>query len=210
MAANNVSNEFDCLLKAARAAGAGELPETFEDEHDRFVLYRAGLNDPALRVPLVNAVEVEPDPGLRQAMFVRLLEQTPHAGHGRILGAAPDSDVLSQRSRDVGVLERLLGPAEDVSDDDVAALVAGSDWLQRRVAESSDNILLLGALFQEGRTRRVRTTSKRRLDERRQQSELDTIEGPGEVEALRLVATTGSTRKIRNAAARKLQADLEA
>jgi hypothetical protein len=205
MAASRLSTEFDCLLKAAKAAEAGELPETFADEHDRFVLYSVGLGAPALRALLVKAVEVEPDLALRQAMFVLLLEQTPHTDHGHLLRAAPDSEVLSQRSQDVGALERLLGPAEAVSDDDLAALVAGSDWLQRRVAEASDNAVLLGALFQDGRTKRVRSTSKRRLDELRQQSELDIIEGPGDMEALRSIATTGSTRKVRNAAARKLQ-----
>ncbi len=142
---------------AARHGGAVDP----SDEHARLAVYRAVLTEDGQRSALLGCLADEPDVSLATSMLAELLEIMQPSERGAALSVAPPSgsDFLSQRAQELELLERAGRPSVD--DEVIELVLAGSDWLQRRVAVDAQAAAMRSALADRGRTRKVRTRAAR-------------------------------------------------
>jgi hypothetical protein len=147
---------------AAQVGHDGQL----EDEHARFAVYSAAIQDPAQWDLLLPAVAQEPDGNVASDILAKLLERVPRPERAAILRVAPAdrTTFLVRRDADLGVLDDLA--SEESTDGAVVErVVEGSDWLQRRVVDRDGAVpgTVLEALAERGRTRKVRAAARERL-----------------------------------------------
>jgi hypothetical protein len=136
------------------------------DEHERYAVYRSIICNAGLRSLLLECLSGEPNRTLVTSVLAELIEATDAADWKPILDAAPQigAEWLRQRADETALVRRIVGQPirSEATEDDIARLIAGTDWLQRRVAEEASSAAVLQMLSERGRTRRVRTVALER------------------------------------------------
>ena len=163
--------EFDFILhdlvqRLARAV-AGGTASAWRDEHARWDLYRQAATIPQATELLRQVVEIEPVGSLASAAVVMMLERViPSERIGWIEVLDPSVRSYPEvRARELGILEVV---SSGVLRDGVNAdtVEDWSDWLQRRVAESSGNRQILSVLADHARTKKIRRLAQEALDDK--------------------------------------------
>ncbi|MFD8079390.1 hypothetical protein ACFV3E_42990 [Streptomyces sp. NPDC059718] len=150
-------DQVTAALAHRLGATPGDLSDDLsDDEHERWSLYRRAFDDPACLPDLYDAVAVEPDPSVALGIVLHVLGRLPPSDHPvwtDRLGTERGRAYAARRARELGVLQSasvtaLLG--------DASVPESWSDWLQLRLAASSDESAVLNRLAAAGRTKRIR------------------------------------------------------
>jgi hypothetical protein len=152
----DASAAFAALAARVGRAGAGDAA----DEHWRWEVYSAAIEEPRTWEALWEAVRVEPELGT--VVVPPMLERVPTTEHAHWLAALPEEqrDFAAARASDVATLRALVGEDASAAARDVDAW---SDWLQRRLASDTGSASVLAVLEAHARTRRVRGLARERL-----------------------------------------------
>jgi hypothetical protein len=141
-----------------------QLQLEVEDEHSRHALYQAVQADRSLRPQLLECLAQDPDSALVESVLAALLELVPSEDQAILLSIAVPGkgrEFLVTRAREVDVLRRVARGAAGAAD--LEEVIAGTDWLQRRVVARPRSPQILERLAAEGRTRRVRNAAVQAL-----------------------------------------------
>lgn len=149
---------------------AGDHTGPWDDEHDRWELYRDALDQGRID-PLRRLLEVEPDRHVAASVVLSVLEDAPDGDlDGWAHAVGPEARALVVTRVAEIRTERALEEGLPLGD---AAAASWSDRLQRVLAASSARPDVLEALAVEGRTRRVRGRAQHRLGELRRRETAD-------------------------------------
>ncbi|MDX3457211.1 hypothetical protein PV396_35540 [Streptomyces sp. ME02-8801-2C] len=157
----------ELLRQLAQFVGGYEDNASFADGHDRWSLYRAAMDTPAVLPLLFEAVALESDGPLASGVVGEALERVPGDERERWVGILPPTvrDFSARRARDLGVLESIEGGA--MSAEAVGDLIDGwSDWLQSRAVRVTADEDVLRVVSQRGRTKRIRRAAVDALRQR--------------------------------------------
>jgi hypothetical protein len=140
------------------------------DEHDRYQVYRTAMRDSPRRPLLLACLRQDPDRVMVSGVVVDLLEVIPAADRRAVLDEVRDSrdSFVRRRADELGLLEQLATGSHgagrhEPTEEAVERLLAATDWLQRRVAAEATDVVVLEALAERGRTRRIRECGRDRL-----------------------------------------------
>ncbi|SNS19750.1 hypothetical protein [Actinacidiphila glaucinigra] len=143
-------------------AAPGDLSGLLHDEHERWALYRRALEHPACLPDLFDAVAVEPDPSVALGIVLQVLGGLPpdeRAAWTDRLGTERGRAYAARRARELGILQ---GASVTALLQDASVPESWSDWLQLRLAESSQEPAVLNRLVAAGRTKRIRRLASER------------------------------------------------
>ncbi|MFJ2193062.1 hypothetical protein ACIOJE_34830 [Kitasatospora sp. NPDC087861] len=146
-----------------------EMSEAMEDEHLRFQIYRRTLRDvkETEEEQVLGIIGRDSDATMGEAAVVEYVDaigatETDYEAFRtktrKILQAVPEFDFLARRVDEWEVALRSATDAERV----LEAILGGTDWLQRKLANESVSRTVLAALATEGRTKRVRNGARER------------------------------------------------
>lgn len=155
-------DQVTAALAHRLGAAPGDLAGVLHDEHERWALYRTALEHPACLPDLFDAVAAEPDQNVGLGIVLQVLGRlspderpawTDRLGteHGRAYAA--------RRACELGILR---SPSVTARLDDASVPESWSDWLQLRLAESSQEPAVLIRLMDAGRTKRIRRLASER------------------------------------------------
>ncbi|MFF3332260.1 alpha/beta fold hydrolase [Streptomyces sp. NPDC002888] len=164
----------DVLYEAIAGFVSGEEDGTVNEdeppEHARFATYVRELRQvtAAEEVALIRGILTDPDQVMARSAVLRHLDERATALHlapayapwaESMTQATADHPFLTTRLREWTLL-RSLALAHPWAPQ---SLTQASDWLQRKVAETSSQPEALSLLAEQGRTKRVRHTARTRL-----------------------------------------------
>lgn len=149
------------------AVGIGRASQRAWAEHDRWDLYRLAASDEPVRSLLFRACAAETVPIMASALVIELFDHVDRQERLSLVAVLPESvqDFPARRIRELDVLEALApasGEAVSVTAHDIEEW---SDWLQRRVIESTVRGDLLELLARHGRTKKLRRLASGKLEE---------------------------------------------
>ncbi|MFF3560857.1 hypothetical protein ACFYXS_12555 [Streptomyces sp. NPDC002574] len=126
-------------------------------EHERWARYRLAMDDPARLPELFDAVAAEPDDSIALGIVLHAaLAHVPAAERPAWtdrLGTERSRAYATRRARELGVLD---STSVSALLDDPPVQDSWSDWLQLRLATSSQEPAVLHRLATTGRTKRIR------------------------------------------------------
>ncbi|MFJ4985822.1 hypothetical protein ACIP9H_18725 [Streptomyces sp. NPDC088732] len=120
------------------------------------------MDDPARLPELFDAVATEPDDAIALGIVLHALGHVPAADRPAWtdrLGTARARAYAARRARELGVLE---SPSLSAQLADPSVQDSWSDWLQLRLAASSQEPAVLHRLATTGRTKRIRRLASAR------------------------------------------------
>ena len=141
----------------------GVAPVDFGDEHARWAVYLKGIELPAARRLLLQAVNAESDDNLAASVVLRIMERVGEAERAEWVNSLRGDKhaYAHHRALELSVLERVLSGT--LGSAEVAEQIDGwTDWLQLRIAEVATSSGVLAVMGEVGRTRRIRNTAKDR------------------------------------------------
>ncbi|MBX6385472.1 MAG: hypothetical protein IRZ07_21280 [Microbispora sp.] len=164
---------MDSLSEAIKTLSglAGVVVADCKDEHERWWLYQAVMDDPnpSTRQALQAAVCQEEDENVALSIVLRMLERVPKSDRALWIDAISDGashEYAHARAVDLENLETLLqreDPVCGVRGDSSCSIESWSDWLQLQLAAKSSSVGLLRRLAEAGRTKRIRRSAAERL-----------------------------------------------
>ncbi|MDO0936707.1 hypothetical protein QQY66_35200 [Streptomyces sp. DG2A-72] len=167
MAADPAPALSEVLRQLAEVVGQYEAEAPFTDGHDRWSLYRAALDTPAVLPLLFDAVSLEPDGPLASGVVGNVLERVPEDEREQWVQILPPNvrAFSARRARELGVLASL--EEGGVPADAVGELIGGwSDWLQLRAVRATSDKEVLHVVSQMGRTKAIRRAATEALQRR--------------------------------------------
>lgn len=135
----------------------GDSSPNWRDEHVRWEIYRQASLLSQTAELLLRAVEAEPEATMASAVVVMMLERVEPSERDKWLEALPPNvrRFAEARSVELGILD--LMSSGDVPEDFGVDTVGGwTDWLQRKIVESTRNVDVLEILASHARTKKVR------------------------------------------------------
>lgn len=146
-----------------------DLTEAADDEHVRYAAYVRvlGTTEPPADHDVIVRVLRDPDQAMAHAVVVRHIDRMAttlrslavfSAWSSGTLTLLDDQDFATQRIGEWLVYRSVV----DGSSSDPARALAGSDWLQRKLAADAPTGTVLSALAERGRTKRVRHVARTR------------------------------------------------
>ncbi|MDO0936693.1 hypothetical protein QQY66_35125 [Streptomyces sp. DG2A-72] len=167
MAADPSPDLGEVLRQLAQVVGQREAECSFTDGHDRWSLYRAALDTPAVLPLLFDAVSLEPDGPLASGVVGDVLERVPEDEREQWVQILPRGvrDFSARRARELRVLASL--EEGGVPADAAGELIGGwSDWLQLRAVRAASDKEVLHVVSQKGRTKAIRRAATEALQRR--------------------------------------------
>ena len=134
-----------------------------EDEHERHPVYTAAVRSQHWE-RVLSLLPRDPEPLLSGTILVELLDQVEPDSFDVVVAAAPVSqhDFVRRRREDIELL-RIVREGRATAET-IEAVIGGTDWLQRRAAETIPPGVVLDQLAKNGRTRRVRSLAGQRIE----------------------------------------------
>ncbi|WP_406688963.1 hypothetical protein REH65_22305 [Saccharopolyspora sp. ID03-671] len=168
-----MGDEFHEVLRGLLSSVGDETdPGRVEDDgHLRYQLYKQivdawdGRGELLL---LVESISTDPDPVMAGAAATDVVDAVARAclSSGEFedwvseySGFIAKFDFARKRSEEWFLYRRVLGGESGAIDE----ALAGTDWLQKRIAAECDLIDVLERLSEEGRTKRIRSSAAQRL-----------------------------------------------
>lgn len=160
-------SEADVMQALGELVDGPPYLDPWDDDQARMRIYAEALRDPSLRPDLDDALREDPDPNLVSEVLVLWAAELDGAQRRNLLDVLPATAPRRLRSQVARRLDELEVLESDrgggLTSELMDAARAGSDWLQRALAEQSQRAEVLGVLAAGGQTRRVRTTAAFRL-----------------------------------------------
>lgn len=151
---------LEMLIQRLADATGEDVPD-FRDGHARWRLYQLTAERMDASELLKKAAEIESDLSIASAIVVMMLERVDPSERQQWVEVLDPSvrSFAERRTRELEILESIDSAAvgSDLSVDD------WSDWLQRKVAQSTRDALVLSILADSGRTKRIRRLASEAL-----------------------------------------------
>jgi hypothetical protein len=165
----SLSEDLESIQSETGLAGI-DIDALLRDEHARYAFYLKviALAPPPDDRKLLSVILDDPDKAMGEAAAVELVGNKAHRKLSyqsfsrwadSVSDIVRDHEFLSRRIREWSDFKRIM----ETGTIDSTLLSNSSDWLQRKLSETTDSIQVLEKLAEKASTKRIRNSAKQRL-----------------------------------------------